>query len=340
MSVLPINTPSLCIPRVFANLTRERIASVFNQLNLGEIDHIDLVPITSDRGEKFQRVFIHFKRWSSNEEAVRARERVLTGSEIKIIYDDPWFWKVSANRSSSHDTREQKQAPPTRSQPRIQLDLDSSDDDKLCRAKQNNQRSRTQQQQQPQQQRPQKQHQQQPQKQHQQRTQQRPSDDSRNYNRRGNDPRDKRQNDRRSDGLIRSAIVTTTNFIPSTPPFSPPSSPPFSPPSTPRGLKRSSVENFEEKEASTSIEGAPTQEDWNELLHPVEKEKEGISSTSYSDFDSSDSVPVVVDYGSVQIPVPRRKITKSNIIRAKKIKEEEEEEEKENKEDNEKEEGK
>ena len=333
MSVLPINTPSLCIPRVFANLTRERIASVFNQLNLGEIDHIDLVPITSDRGEKFQRVFIHFKRWSSNEEAVRARERVLTGSEIKIIYDDPWFWKVSANRASSHDTREQKQTPPTRSQPRIQLDLDSSDDDssdddKLCRAKQNNQRSRTQQ---PQQQRPQKQHQQQPQKQHQQRTQQRPSDDSRNYNRRGNDPRDKRQNDRRSDGLIRSAIirsaiVTTTNFIPS------------SPPSTPRGLKRSSVENFEEKEASTSIEGAPTQEDWNELLHPVEKEKEGISSTSYSDFDSSDSVPVAVDYGSVQIPVPRRKITKSNVIRAKKIKEEEEE--KENKEDNEKEEGK
>jgi hypothetical protein len=29
-----------------------------------------------------------------------ARERLLEGKDIKIVYDDPWFWKVSAYRES------------------------------------------------------------------------------------------------------------------------------------------------------------------------------------------------------------------------------------------------
>jgi len=98
LSTLPVNVPSLCIPRVFENMTKKRVLDTIQELGLGEIDHIDMVPRTSEKGEKFLRVFIHFRRWSSTSDAVRARERLLTGKDIKIIYDDPWFWKVSANR--------------------------------------------------------------------------------------------------------------------------------------------------------------------------------------------------------------------------------------------------
>jgi hypothetical protein len=71
---------------------------VFNELGIGEIHRIDIVSKNTDKGEKFNRVFVHFKHWFSNNNADMARERVLNGKEIKIIYDDPWFWKVSAYR--------------------------------------------------------------------------------------------------------------------------------------------------------------------------------------------------------------------------------------------------
>ena len=90
--------PSLCIPRVFQNITRERIIGVFSELNLGEIHHIDMIRKTNEKGESFNRVFVHFRRWGTSENAVRARQRILSGKEIKIIYDEPWFWKVSENK--------------------------------------------------------------------------------------------------------------------------------------------------------------------------------------------------------------------------------------------------
>jgi len=54
----------------------------------------------NEKGEDFQRVFIHFSKWHSNSVADRARTLLLSGKEVKVIYDDPWFWKISANRSS------------------------------------------------------------------------------------------------------------------------------------------------------------------------------------------------------------------------------------------------
>ena len=98
MLSLPIQFPSLCIPRVFQNITRERIYSIVEQLEIGEIETIDMVPKTSENGDKFQRVFIHFHHWYSTTEALKAREQVLIGNEIKIVYQDPWFWKVSAKQ--------------------------------------------------------------------------------------------------------------------------------------------------------------------------------------------------------------------------------------------------
>ena len=94
------NVPSMCIPRTFINITRSHVYKTINDLNLGVIDHIDMVRRKNEKGEDFQRVFIHFSKWHSNSVADKARTLLLSDKEVKIIYDDPWFWKISANRSS------------------------------------------------------------------------------------------------------------------------------------------------------------------------------------------------------------------------------------------------
>ena len=97
---LPANVPVMCIPRVYPNISESRIRRIFDDLNMGTIDHIDIVSKQSEKGEKFNRVFVHFYRWNNSENACVARERLLNGKEIKIIYDEPWFWKISAYREA------------------------------------------------------------------------------------------------------------------------------------------------------------------------------------------------------------------------------------------------
>jgi hypothetical protein len=90
--------PSICIPRVFENITETRIRRTFNQLNIGEISRIDIKERKNERGERFKRVYIHFNKWYWNEYAQMTRAKLINGKEIKIVYDNPWFWKVSASK--------------------------------------------------------------------------------------------------------------------------------------------------------------------------------------------------------------------------------------------------
>lgn len=109
LSAIPKNVPSLCIPRVFPNISSERVEAVFNELNIGRIERVDMVVRTGDKGETLKRVFVHLE-WNDSENACRARERLLCGNDVKVIYEDPWFWKVSANRSTN-DSRPRNERP-------------------------------------------------------------------------------------------------------------------------------------------------------------------------------------------------------------------------------------
>jgi hypothetical protein len=93
---------TLCIPRVFSNIGEQKIRAVFYALKLGHIGRIDIVSKISERGEKFNRVFIHFERWFDTANAHSALKLLSEGKDIKVIYDDPWFWKVSAYRKPVH----------------------------------------------------------------------------------------------------------------------------------------------------------------------------------------------------------------------------------------------
>jgi hypothetical protein len=136
---LPISIPSLCIPRVFSNIDEKRIRRIFDELNLGIIEQVDIVNKTTEKGEKFNRVFVHFKRWFSNANADTARERLLNGKEIKIIYDDPWFWKVSAYRPPQEQQREQVPRP-QKKRPTLQFDDSDNEEDEFGRDRQRQER--------------------------------------------------------------------------------------------------------------------------------------------------------------------------------------------------------
>jgi len=113
--------PSLCIPRIFNNIDESRIRRVFDELGLGKIHHIDVIVRKNGKGEPFKRAYVHFEKWYWNEDAQAARRKLITGKEIKIVYDNPWFWKVSANKwTHSNDRRDE--GPRRSSRPHIDFE--------------------------------------------------------------------------------------------------------------------------------------------------------------------------------------------------------------------------
>jgi hypothetical protein len=116
------NQPILCIPGVFANIKEERIRRVFGDLNIGQVDRVDIVvpkkPVGAEEKEnKFNRVFIHLV-WNDTPSSVACRKKLLQGKEVKIIYDEPWFWKVSAYRPPAPKPRFESQSKPRTFQPK------------------------------------------------------------------------------------------------------------------------------------------------------------------------------------------------------------------------------
>ena len=89
-------SPVLCIPRVFDNVSEKEIYNAFNKLNMGTIQKVKMV---NTKNDNFKRVFVHYQTWNENSEtAKQAMERFESGNDIKIIYNHPWFWKVSVTR--------------------------------------------------------------------------------------------------------------------------------------------------------------------------------------------------------------------------------------------------
>ena len=87
--------PSLCIPRTHANIRRERIFAVLRSLSLGWVGRIDIVPKRNEDGAEYVRVFIHFTKWFNNHQTRQFLERLDVDGHARIVYDEPWYWKVT-----------------------------------------------------------------------------------------------------------------------------------------------------------------------------------------------------------------------------------------------------
>lgn len=88
--------PTLCIPRLETHISNDYIRSVFSKLQLGEIKRITDVPLKNDRD--FKRIFIQVA-WNPREHSAKyIYERLCHGEDVKIVYNQPWYWKVVSCR--------------------------------------------------------------------------------------------------------------------------------------------------------------------------------------------------------------------------------------------------
>ena len=91
-----INQPSICIPRVSNDITKDFILNIFEEI-FGK-DSIDRVDIVKKNSKIYSCVFIHFNFWTNTPNVQSIRNRLLDNNSFKIVYSDPWFWKCSASR--------------------------------------------------------------------------------------------------------------------------------------------------------------------------------------------------------------------------------------------------
>lgn len=108
------SNPSICIPRVFSNITWQRVKEVFEELDLGVVDRVDMPKKKNEKGEDYKRCFVHFKKWNDNEDALAVKSELLDGEMVKIEYDTPWFWKCYMSNVAKPEFKKTQRKPVTR----------------------------------------------------------------------------------------------------------------------------------------------------------------------------------------------------------------------------------
>jgi hypothetical protein len=116
----PVRVPqpiifSICIPRVFNNISEARIRSIMYSLEFGFVERVDMAGKTDKNGNEYNVVFVHFSNWNNSQEAMAVREKLEQGNQVKIVYDTPWYWMISM----SHSVRKE----PEVTRPKAYIDL-------------------------------------------------------------------------------------------------------------------------------------------------------------------------------------------------------------------------
>jgi len=101
---------SLYIPHIFANYSKDMVAKVFEDHNIGKVKNIDFVSKMGQDGKEYHAAYIHFEHWYWGLIATRNfQARVLDPKlEARIMYDDPWYWIVLENKARKFVPGERK----------------------------------------------------------------------------------------------------------------------------------------------------------------------------------------------------------------------------------------
>ena len=107
-----ITEPSICIPRVSINITKQYIKKIFEEIfGINSIERIDLVKKTYSNNNIYYTTFIHFNYWNDSNNVQAIRNRIINNQTFKIVYHEPWFWKCSISKAikpviyTSHDEK-------------------------------------------------------------------------------------------------------------------------------------------------------------------------------------------------------------------------------------------
>jgi len=95
-----IKNISLYIPHIFANFSKEYVANVFEDQNIGKIKNIDFVSKFGQDGKPFSAAYIHFDNWYENTGSLNFQQKVINpNKEARLMYEDPWYWIVLENKA-------------------------------------------------------------------------------------------------------------------------------------------------------------------------------------------------------------------------------------------------
>jgi len=100
---------SLYIPHIFANYSKDMVAKIFEDLNIGKVKNIDFVLKMGQDGKEYNAAYIHFDYWCDTIAARNFQARVLDiKQEARVVYDEPWYWIVLENKARKHAAGDRK----------------------------------------------------------------------------------------------------------------------------------------------------------------------------------------------------------------------------------------
>ena len=107
-----INVPSVCIPRVHSSMNSDGVAQVFNEV-FGQhcVHHVDMVQRQDHKtGYPFYIAYVHFDVIRDVEAFEQCGgetflAKIKADREVRLVYRDPWFWKVRRNTKTKHVRR-------------------------------------------------------------------------------------------------------------------------------------------------------------------------------------------------------------------------------------------
>jgi len=98
--------PSFYIPRVFKNITQDRVSGVFENLGFGRVDRVDFVPRRTGNGDEYNAVYVHFASMTDSTMVRRFLDRLHDAENPpRVVYDDPWYWIVLENKPKQARTQ-------------------------------------------------------------------------------------------------------------------------------------------------------------------------------------------------------------------------------------------
>ena len=94
---------SLYIPRVFENISEDRIKKVFDTHLLGKVSHVDFV-LQHNGKQPYKSAYIHFDEWYNNDTSRDFQSRISDPKEtVHLTYDASWYWIVLENTAQKRN---------------------------------------------------------------------------------------------------------------------------------------------------------------------------------------------------------------------------------------------
>jgi hypothetical protein len=113
--------PNIYIPMLFSNISHDSLCTIIKQLDIFTPAIINFEEKQDLKGNKCNCAFIQVEHWHDTPQAKQFRTKLLANEEVKIVFDDPWFFickrkheeeelKTKTTRSTtSHQEAQHKQ---------------------------------------------------------------------------------------------------------------------------------------------------------------------------------------------------------------------------------------